>query len=104
MSKVYEKPELLHKVNEEREGFRAMLARRGKAFEESIVQVGLPCVPYDSGFFACVPCPNPAEISEKLEAKGVFVVPLAKGIRISVASISEQVCRNLPAIIAEVMK
>jgi len=104
MSKVYEKPELLHKVNEEREGFRQMLARRGKAFEDSIVAAGLPCVPYDSGFFACVPCPNPGEISEKLEAKGVFVVPLGKGIRISVASLSEETCRKLPAIIAEVMK
>ncbi len=104
MSKVYEKPELLHRVNEEREGFRAMLAKRGKTFEDGIVAAGLPCVPYDSGFFACVPCPNPGEISERLEAKGVFVVPLAKGIRISVASISEEVCRKLPAIIAEVMK
>lgn len=104
MSKVYEKPELLHRVNEEREGFRAMLARRGKAFEESVIAAGLPCVPYDSGFFACVPCPNPVEISEKLEAKGVFVVPLAKGIRISVASISEEICRKLPTTIAEVMK
>ena len=104
MSKVYEKPELLHKVNEEREGFRAMLARRGRTFEDGIVAAGLPCVPYDSGFFACVPCPNPGEISEKLEAKGVFVVPLAKGIRISVASISEDVCRRLPTLIAEVMK
>ncbi len=104
MGKVYEKPELLSRVNQEREGFRNMLAARGNAFEEAVVAAGLPCVPYDSGFFACIPCPNPVEISEKLEAKGVFVVPLGKGIRISVASISEDICRKLPVIIAEVMK
>ena len=104
MGKVYEQPELLKRVNQEREGFRKMLAARGNAFEQAVLAAGLPCVPYDSGFFACVPCPNPAEISEKLEAKGVFVVPLAKGIRISVASVSEEVCRKLPALIAEAMK
>jgi aromatic-amino-acid transaminase len=47
--------------------------------------------------------PKSGRDQRKTEAKGVFAVPLAKGIRISVASISEEVCRKLPAIIAEVM-
>jgi len=104
MGKVYDKPELLMRVSHEREIFRKMLAARGKAFEEAVAAAGLTCVPYDSGFFTCIPCDNPNKISEKLEAEGVFVVPLGKGIRISVASISEETCRRLPAIIAKVMK
>jgi aromatic-amino-acid transaminase len=104
MSKVFDDPALLERVQKEREGFRILLAARGKAFEDAVATAGLTCVPYDSGFFACIPCDDPAGLSEKLEAQGIFVVPLAKGIRISVASISEATCRKLPGLIAKVLK
>ena len=71
-----------------------------KAAEE----VGLEIVPFDAGFFASVPCDNPDEISAKLEKEGIFLVPLAKGIRVSIASISEEKCRMIPARIVEAMK
>lgn len=61
-------------------------------------------MPFDSGFFASIPCPNPDEISRKLEKEGIFIVPLAKGLRVSVASISEERCAAIPFKIAEAMK
>lgn len=103
LSRIYSDPELLDKVNKERKIYRDMLAARGKAFSEAAVECGLKIVPYDAGFFVSVPCDDPDGISRKLEERDVFLVPLAKGIRVSVASLPEETCRKLPAIIKEVM-
>lgn len=104
LTNIYNDPKLLEKVNEEREYYRAVLVKRGKAFEEEANKVGLKIVPFDSGFFASIPCENPDEIGKKLQAEGIFLVPLGKGLRVSVASISEERCRMLPAKILEAMK
>lgn len=97
LSKIYEDPALLARVQEERAGFRDMLLRRGKAFEAASAEAGLEIVPFDAGFFTSVPCKDPEGVAAKLEQEGIFTIPLAKGIRISVASISEAKCRMLPA-------
>lgn len=104
IAKIYASEELLNKVNEERKGFCDMLVRRGKAFEKAAYEVGLEIVPFDSGFFASVPCENPEEAGKRLQEEGIFVVPLAKGLRISVASIKEESCKMLPAKIIAAIK
>lgn len=96
LTKIYEDPALLARVQEERAGFRDMLLRRGKAFEAAAGKVGLTIVPFDAGFFTSVPCSDPEAVAARLEEEGIFTIPLAKGIRISVASISETKCRMLP--------
>lgn len=101
---VYEDEALLQKVTEERAEFREMLLRRGRAFEEEANKAGLEIVPFDAGFFASIPCSNPDEVSKKLEAEGLFIVPLAKGLRVSVASISEAACRKIPAMVKKAME
>ena len=60
-------------------------------------------MPFDAGFIVSIPCDNPDEISAKLEKQGLFIVPLAKGLRVSVASISEEKCRRIPAMIKAAM-
>ena len=104
LSKIYSDPELKAKVFEERQGYREMLLRRGRAFEKAAAECGLEMVPFDAGFFASIPCSNPDEIASRLEKEGIFLVPLAKGLRVSVASVSEEVCRRLPARILAAMK
>jgi len=104
ISKIYASDELLKKVDEEREGFCSMLVKRGKAFEKAAYEVGLEIVPFDAGFFASVPCENPEEAGKRLQEEGIFVVPLAKGLRVSVASIKEESCRMLPARILAAIK
>ncbi|MDO5414021.1 MAG: aminotransferase class I/II-fold pyridoxal phosphate-dependent enzyme [Bacillota bacterium] len=104
LSRIYGDPGLLERVNEERAHYRDMLIARGRAFEEAAKEVGLETVPFDAGFFISIPCDNPDEISAELEKQGLFIVPLAKGLRVSVASISEEKCRKLPAIIKAAMK
>ena len=104
LSRIYGDPGLLERVNEERAHYRDMLIARGRAFEEAAHEAGLETVPFDAGFFISIPCDNPDEISAELEKQGLFIVPLAKGLRVSVASISEEKCRKLPAIIKAAMK
>jgi len=60
-------------------------------------------VPFRGGFFTSVPCDDPDAVSRALEEKKIFVVPFAKGVRVSVASISEEKCRKVPAAIKEVL-
>lgn len=104
ISKIYASEELLDKVNEERKTYCDMLVRRGKAFEKAAYEVGLEIVPFDAGFFASVLCENPEEVGNKLQEEGIFVVPLAKGLRISVASIKEEDCKILPSKIIGAVK
>lgn len=103
LSRIYGDPELLERVNKERAHYREMLISRGKAFEAEAKRVGLETVPFDAGFFISIPCDNPDEISAKLEKQGLFIVPLAKGLRVSIASISEEKCRKIPAMIKAAM-
>lgn len=104
LSKIYEDPELLQRVMDERKTYRDMLIRRGNAFKEAAEEVGLKTLPFRSGFFITIPCQTPEQVSARLEKEGVFVVPLAKGIRVSGASVTEEKCRQLPAIIKKAME
>ena len=103
VAKIFADPELLAAVTAERTKYRDMLIARGRAFEEEANKIGLEIVPFDAGFFASIPCDNPDELSAKLEKEGIFLVPLAKGLRVSVASISEEKCRVIPKKILEAM-
>lgn len=103
LSRIYGDPELLAKVDKERAHYRDMLIARGRAFEAAAKEAELEIVPFDAGFFVSIPCDNPDAVSAELEKQGVFIVPLAKGLRVSVASVSEEKCSRLPAIIKAVM-
>lgn len=104
LSMVYSDEDLLQRVTEEREKYRDMLLRRGRAFEEEARKVGLKTVPFDAGFFISIPCDDPEAISRSLEKEGLFIVPLAKGLRVSVASVSETACRKIPAMVKKAME
>lgn len=104
IAKIFSDEELLARVTQERKEIRDMLLRRGKAFEEEANKIGLVTVPFDAGFFVSIPCDNPDEIASKLEKEGLFIIPLAKGVRVSVASVSEEKCRVIPAKILNAMK
>ncbi len=104
LAKIVDSPELLAKVGAEREGYRNMLIQRGKAFEKALREEGLENVPFDAGFFTCVPAEDPEAVSNALEEQGIFTVPLGKGVRVSVASISEEKCVKTAKAIAKIMK
>ena len=104
MDKVFNDEALMDKVAEERAFFRDQLLARGRVFEETLRREGVMNVPFDAGFFTCVACEDPDAVSAALEKEGIFVVPLAKGVRISVASLSEEKCIRAAKAVAAVCK
>lgn len=104
LKNIYENKNLQDKVAYERKKFREMLLERGRLFEKTLRENGITPVPFDAGFFASIQCDNPDEISAELEKLGVFCVPLAKGIRVSVASVSKKKCIECAKAIAGIMR
>lgn len=103
LEKIFADHELLDKVIVERKGYRDMLIRRGETFKKAAEEAELEMVPFRAGFFAAIPCTNPDAIASELEKEAIFTVPLAKGVRVSLASISEAQAKALPAKIKAVM-
>lgn len=97
LTKIYEDEKLLKKVDEERKYYRDLLLERGFAFAKEAEKIGLAMVPFKGGFFATVPCEDAEKVALKLQEEGIFVIPLAKGLRVSIASISKKLCEELPA-------
>ena len=104
MGKIYEDEELHQKVNHEREAARAMLLERRKAFEDALHEEGIVSVPFSAGFFASVACDDPEGVAAELEKEDIYTVALAKGVRVSVASISKEKCVAVAKEIARLLK
>jgi aspartate/tyrosine/aromatic aminotransferase len=104
MGKIYADPELRAKVDEERRGYRDMLLERGRIFEKTLNDNGVKCVPFSAGFFVTIACDDPAEVGRKLEEQDIFCLALAKGIRVSIASISKEKCVKCAEAIAALLK
>lgn len=103
IEKIYNDNDMMRRVDRERAKYREILKRRGKAFEEEATALRLHMVPFRSGFFITIPYDNPALLCQALEKNGVFLIEQNQGVRVSVASISEDKCRKLPAIIKDTM-
>ena len=103
VSRIMNDPELLARTEAERAEWRSMLLARGRAFEEAAKEAGLEIVPFTAGFFVTVPYEDSGKLCSALEEKDVFVIAISGGIRAAVASLSEDKCRRLPAIIKAVM-
>ena len=104
LQKIYEDDRLLQKVMLERKNCRDMLLKRGAAFKKAAEEAGLEMVPFRGGFFATVPCEAPDKVSAQLETMGIFTVPFTKGIRVSLASVKEEKCRELPKAIVKAIE
>ena len=104
IERIYADDDLLAEVEAERAKARDMILDRGRAFEEEAKKCGLETVPFSSGFFVTIPCSDPDRLCETLNEKNIFLIPFDNGVRVSVAAISEEKCRRLPAIIKKMMK
>ena len=104
ITKIFEDPALLAEAREERAEIRSMLLERGRAFEEEAKKIGLDMLPFDGGFFTVIPCDDPKALGAKLEEQNIFLIPFGRGLRVSVACLSLEKCRSLPAKILEAMQ
>jgi aromatic-amino-acid transaminase len=103
VAKIMQNKALYERYVEEKDYYKQVLRKRADAFVENANVIGLELVPYRDGFFISIPCKNPFEVSKLLIEKHIFVVPLAKGLRFAVCSVSEEKCKKAPQIIKEVM-
>lgn len=103
VANMYNDPKLREKLEAEREASNKMLLRRGKVFEEAAKECGLVTVPFDAGFFIAIPCDDPDAVCELIFKRGLFPVPLAKGIRVALSAVNEEQCKWIPGVIKECM-
>ena len=79
-----------------------LLLDRSKLFLKEAKECKLECYTYKSGFFITIPC-NGEKVFDRLKEKGIFVVPLKQGIRISLSALSKKEIANLASKIKEVL-
>ncbi|MFZ5966707.1 MAG: aminotransferase class I/II-fold pyridoxal phosphate-dependent enzyme [Bacillota bacterium] len=96
LSQIFEKPQLLEKVETERKVLQDMLTQRAEVFMAAAKQTNLKVCPYKAGFFITIPCSNPEAVAEELQKDYIFAVPLSKGIRFAVCSVSKEKCAIVP--------
>ena len=95
--------ELNKEFRDELSTIRTMLVTRANTFLEECKNNDLKIVPFKCGFFVTIPCENDDKVYEYLVNKGVYIVPLNGALRVTIASISLENCRKLPALIKEAM-
>jgi aspartate/tyrosine/aromatic aminotransferase len=85
-----------------RAGLSEMLTQRRKLLLEA--GSGLPFDPSHDGYFAHISDSNPVELCEAIAERGVYVVPLSKGVRIGVCSLPTDKAARAGKAIAEAWK
>ena len=81
-----------------------MLQERSDAFIVEAKKVGLEVLPYERGFFVCVPSFDPVLLMNRLHEDDVYVVVTKTCIRVALCAINSEEARKLPAIILKAKK
>ena len=77
----------------------SMLENRSLAFLNAAKEVGLKHLPYERGFFICVPCKDPEKLMHALNEDKVFLVCTKTCLRIALCGINKEEAARLPKII-----
>jgi len=103
ITKLLTDPGLRAKVDGERDGLKALLDGRVRAFNASAAGKGLRYPRYDGGFFTTVVAPPGVDVARAaaaLRERGVFVVPQGDGLRVALCSVAE---RDVPRLVTELV-
>lgn len=92
LANVYNDPELLQKVEDERAKFVELMFDRARAFVDEAAEVDLEIFPYRAGFFITIPCENPGKVAEELEKENLFLLSMANGLRFAACAVSKEKC------------
>ena len=80
------------------------LTKRSEAFIKAANEIGLSLVPFERGFFVCVPSKDPVRLMKKLYEYDTYVVVTKSCIRIALCAINEEEAAKLPMIILDAKK
>ena len=81
---------LLAQFEAERDAIYQTIKQRGAIFMEEAKACGLKALPYKAAFLLSIPSSDPAAVCDKLHDDLIFAVPLKRGVRIAVCSISAE--------------
>lgn len=100
----HNKPQMIE-MKERLNDYTLMIKSRADIFIKEADECLLPYYPFYGGFFILVKCPknNNEEIFEKLMQKGIFIVPMCGGLRISIASLNQNEIHGLAKAIKDCM-
>ncbi len=105
MASICKNPDELKELDAERAKYYKLIQERAAIFMKEADAAGLKYVPYISGFFITIPMEGAKQVCGLLEKRDrIFLVPLKKGIRLAVCSVSKPKITGLAAKIAEAVK
>ena len=88
----------------ERAQYYGMIKERAEIFTAEAKLVGLPMLPYTSGFFLSVPSPDSKILCNELHKENIFLVPLKMGARIAVCAVPKHKIKGMASKILAAMK
>lgn len=93
-------PEKIRRLDRERDVYYELIQERAAVFVKEAKETGVKIVPYISGFFITIPVEGAQKVCDLLEKENIFLVPMKKGIRLAVCSISKAKMKGLAAKVA----
>lgn len=93
-------PEKIRRLDRERDVYYKLIQERAAVFVKEAKEAGVKIVPYISGFFITIPVEGAQKVCDLLEKENIFLVPMKKGIRLAVCSISKAKMKGLAAKVA----
>lgn len=97
-------PEKIRRLDRERDVYYKLIQERAAVFVKEAKEAGVKIVPYISGFFITIPVEGAQKVCDLLEKENIFLVPMKKGIRLAVCSISKAKMKGLAAKVAAAIK
>ena len=91
--------EYISSYEEEIKTVCAMLEERSIAFLKAAKEVGLETLPYEKGFFICVPSKDPERLMNELQKDGVYAISTHSALRIALCAINKSEASRLPKLI-----
>ena len=93
-------PEKIRRLDRERDVYYKLIQERVAIFVKEAKEARVKIVPYISGFFITIPVEGAQKVCDLLEKENIFLVPMKKGIRLAVCSISKAKMKGLAAKVA----
>ena len=88
----------------ERNEYCQLIEDRASIFMEESKECGLPVLPYSGGFFITIPTDKAKAVCDELFKENIYVIPLAKGVRVAVCGIPKRQVKGLATTMAKAMK
>ena len=97
MAHICSDPKKIAQLDKERAFYFHLIQERANIFMDEASACGLKYLPYLSGFFITIPMEGSQAVCDFLEKENIFLVPLKKGIRLAVCSVSKKKMNGLAA-------